>query len=169
MCFELADFHNIMIPSIRVYRKAHYKSFDNKSILNVTEVHDLNINIKKTGEKTIFHAVSSGSTISDGYPSFWYEIGVSSAVAKEAFEENLTLEFGEEAVKWTEDMFEEEGIFSDIYLTANHLIKQMDGFGYWNDNGVRLGPPRAPQQSVYSQQLEQEEPVFDVNSGEGYW
>lgn len=72
-------------------------------------------------------------------------MGLSSAAAKEAFEENLTLEFGEEAGKWTEDMLEEEGIFSDIFRTANHLIKRLDGFGYWNDNGVRIEAPRAPE------------------------
>src|ERR1700730_9762472 len=105
MCFELSEKNCIHFLSIRVRRHSRYPSFDGKTLLNITEVHHLDVNWEQGENKIIFFATSSEGKGPDGQPiePMWYEMSITSAEAQEAFKENLNLDFGEEAA-WNEGL-----------------------------------------------------------------
>jgi len=78
---------------------------------------------------------------------YWHEVNISSARAEEVLKANTELELGEEA-SW--DLSKIKAA-EHIYLPALEMLKQMDGIGWWNENGIDirnrpLPPPQQPQQ-----------------------
>jgi hypothetical protein len=134
------------LDGVRVHRISRYKSKDQKSILEVRECRDLDVDAVPV-PGILRSAIAATSCMSER-PCYeklytWYEATISSALVQEVLEANTQLELGEEAdwglsgVKGAEAM----------YLPALEMLKVMDGVGSYNHNGVdvRTCPPPAPQ------------------------
>jgi hypothetical protein len=131
MSFELSHRHQIHFLSIRVRRYSQHKSYDGKTLLNVTEVQDLHIDWDSGEDATTFFVAPSKEP-----NSTWYEIDLESVEAKVAFADNLNLETGEEA-EWDPELLLHSGVLvNDICMPANYIITKMDGVGFYNDNGT---------------------------------
>lgn len=142
MSFEISEKYPIHIVAIRVRRHSQYPSFDGQTLLNITEVHNLDVSWQHGDNKTIFFATSSDRKESDAQTvePMWYEMNITSTEAQEAFKENINLEFGEET-EWNENLLLKTGVvMKDMCEPANYLIKKMDGIGYYNNNGHKPVP-----------------------------
>jgi len=130
------------LDGVRVHRISRYKSTDQNSVLEVRECRDLDVG--KMG--TVFRAISN---IQDRDAceklDYWHEVNISSGRAEEVLEANIKLELGEEAA-WN---LSEIKAAEHIYLPALQMLKQMDGVGWHNDNGIdpRTVPPPPLQQA----------------------
>ena len=145
MSFELSERYQIHFQSIRVRRDSQYKSYDNKTLLNVTEVHDLDVKWEESENGTIFFVTSSEKP-----NSLWYEINLESVEAKVAFKDNLNLELAEET-EWDAELLLHNGVVvKDICVPANYIITKMDGVGFYNDNATK--PFLADMESIASTQ-----------------
>jgi hypothetical protein len=159
--FEVPDsFSHFQIFGVRVRRVMEYSSKDSKSILKIHEVRDLDIEVKACQKKEV--KVWTASTaplarVGKDRLGFWHEVNISSAKADEVFEQNKKLELGGEA-GWTPVTLAKVNAAQAMYLPACGMIKQMDGVGYWNENGVdskkamstlTSASRRPPQQMVF--------------------
>jgi len=132
MSFELNQTYQIHFQSIRIRHHSQYKSYDSKTLLNVMEVHELDLNWKESENATIFFVTSS-----EKLNSMWYEINMESVEARAAFKDNLNLELAEEA-EWTAELLLQNGVVvRDICVPANYIITKMDGVGFYNNNGTK--------------------------------
>jgi hypothetical protein len=157
MSFELSQIYQIHFQSIRVRRHSQYKSYDSKTLLNVTEVHNLDFNWEEGENGTIFFVTSSEKP-----NSVWYEINLESVEAKVAFKDNLNLELAEET-EWTAELLLHNGVVvNDICVPANYIITKMDGVGFYNDNETK--PLLADAESIASTRLPPEK-----RSGYHFW
>jgi hypothetical protein len=136
------EYPHMKLNGIRVRYTCDYRSSHENSALSITEVVDLKIErVRVAGGKRVFSATEYTTKPRPGCPHSWYEVGILSTAALEAFKENESLGIGEEA-SWTTDKLEQAGVFSALYLTACKMVKRIDGIGFYNDNGVR--PAAAP-------------------------
>jgi hypothetical protein len=133
------------LDGIRVHRVRRYKSTDQNSVLEIDECRDLDVAAMGVPRKptTVFRAISNTQDrIACEKLDYWHEVNISSVRAKEVLEANTKLELGEEA-DW--DLSQ-----PNIYLPALEMLKQMDGIGWWNNNGIDIRnrplPPQQPQQ-----------------------
>jgi len=72
----------------------------------------------------------------------WYETSISCPPIDSALKVSQTLEIGEEA-SWTSE--EVSDFVENLIRPACQMLKQMDGVGYYNDNGCKksdFAPPR---------------------------
>jgi hypothetical protein len=149
MSFELSQRYQIHFQSIRVRRHSQYRSYDSKTLLNVTEVHNLDSNWVECENTTMFFITSSEKP-----NSMWYEVNMESVEAQVAFKDNLNLELAEE-VEWTAELLLHNGVvLKDICVPANYIITKMDGVGFYNDNGTK--PLLADVESIASTKLRRE-------------
>ncbi|RDW60219.1 hypothetical protein BP5796_11825 [Coleophoma crateriformis] len=118
--------------NIRVRRVSYYSDREKRSILHVTDVEDYQLETRQVGAMREYR--TQALPIHRGDFSQWHEVSISSAVADKAFQQNLKLELGEEA-GWTVALLENKDVASDILTPALNMIKQIDGVGYWNNNG----------------------------------
>jgi hypothetical protein len=145
------EYPHMKLNGIRVRHTRDYRSSHENSALSITEVVDLKIErVRVAGGKRVFSGTEYTTKSRPGCPHSWYEVGISSTVAQEAFKENESLEIGEEA-SWTAEKLEHTGVFSVLCLTACKMIKRIDGIGFHNDNGVQLVAPAPSQISHRSQ------------------
>ncbi len=156
MSFELSHRSQIHFLSIRVLRHSQYRSYDNKTILNVTEVHNLDVDWEEVENGTLFFA-----THSEKPNSVWHEINLESVEANLAFEENFDLELAEET-EWTAETLLESGVAKDVCAPANYIVTKMDGIGFYNDNGTKA--LLADAESIASTRLQREK-----RSGQHFW
>ncbi|TRX98697.1 hypothetical protein FHL15_000039 [Xylaria flabelliformis] len=68
-----------------------------------------------------------------GMPPVWYEAFLKSDNLSKAFEQNETLEFGDE-VQWVSEELLKSGAVEALIQKAADMVRNMDGVGYWNDN-----------------------------------
>ncbi|RYP25655.1 hypothetical protein DL767_008295 [Monosporascus sp. MG133] len=102
--------------------------------LALSEVHDTDSYMEPQGDGTIKYFAEAFSGVADkGQPPMWIEASIHSNMVAEAFEENESLEVGDEA-KWSAEELSESGVFDDLIRTATQTVKQMDGVGYWSNN-----------------------------------
>jgi hypothetical protein len=140
------------LAGVRVYRICRYKSKDAKSILKISALHSLDIHMMSVPEG-IYFKVSPGPA--DRKPCEkpglveWFEVSISSAQLDDLLEQNEKLELGEEA-RWTPEEVLDLGIAKSIYLPALEMLKQMDGIGQYNHNGmdVRSGTSTTTSQTT---------------------
>ncbi|KAI0206426.1 hypothetical protein F4808DRAFT_469568 [Astrocystis sublimbata] len=66
-------------------------------------------------------------------PSMWYEATLKSDTLTKAFEQNQSLELGDE-VEWTSENLLGSGAVEELIRKAGVMVKKMDAVGYWNDN-----------------------------------
>lgn len=121
-----------------------YKSMDATSILHISEIHDLDVNAQFGETHTIYKA-EPNIVFRPGCEKvdYWHEVSISSIIAVNEFEENKILEFGDEA-SWTPESLSRQNVAEAMYRPACEMLKQMDGIGYWNDNGIeddQAAPP----------------------------
>src|SRR5205814_1793291 len=77
--------------------------------------------------------------ILEHFPTKWYEVSLVSPIAQQILGENEALEFGEQP-SWTEENFEERvQVFESMCRPACYMVKEMDGMGFYNDNGLDIG------------------------------
>jgi len=137
--FELAAF--------RVYRICRYRSKDDNSILQISEVHSLDIHkafVPKEG-LTYFKLLPGPperKPCEKPGLGYWFEVSISSSQLDSLLEQNKTLELGEEA-KWTPEGLSRLGFGQSICLRACEMLKQMDGIGQYNNNEVEMRPAQA--------------------------
>lgn len=136
----------LVIDGIRVHRIAEFESVDGKSILKVSEVTELVLYSLLVPDKgtTVFKATTS----LDFHPgcdgvNVWHEVSISSVEADSLYEQNKTLELGDET-GWTLEDLSKIDAANALLLPGCEMLKQMDGIGYYNDNGV--DPSIRPQQ-----------------------
>ena len=133
----------LSLDSVRVHRILEYKSMDATSILHISEIHDLDVNSQSGVTHTLYKAEPNlvfrpGCVKVD----YWHEVSISSIDAVKDFEENKTLEFGDEA-SWTPESLSGQNVAEALLRPACEILKHIDGIGYWNDNGIE-GDEAAP-------------------------
>lgn len=67
----------------------------------------------------------------------WHEASISSTRADTLLRQNTALELGDEA-DWSLETLDDLDVSKDFYLPACEMLKQMDGVGIHNDNGISV-------------------------------
>ncbi len=126
------------LAGVRVHRITRYKSNDAKSILKISNLHLLDI-LMLSAPDGLYFKLSPVPV--DCKPceklGEWFEVSTSSAQLNGVLEQNEKLELGEEA-KWTPEEVSDLDIAKSIYLPALEMLKQMDGVGQYNHNGIGI-------------------------------
>jgi hypothetical protein len=112
-------------------------------MLNVYEVRELQLHDADSGNCTMWKAVGvqepDTMITAQDYPYkwlyLWHEISISCPRADDLFEQNKTLELGEEAA-WDSKKLSEVHTLQSLYLPACEMLQQIDGVGFYNDNEV---------------------------------
>jgi hypothetical protein len=142
--FVIPDsFAHFAIHGVRVRRISRYPSLNTKSLLNVAEVRELQMD-EASGDSCMiykwFGSLDPSTWLADfGYKHLflWHEVSISCPMADEILEQNKTLELGEEAF-WTPEMLLNVDAVPSIYLPACIMVKQMDGIGFYNNNEMTV-------------------------------
>jgi hypothetical protein len=143
--FEVPDAcRHLAVFGVRVRRINRYRSIDTKSMLNVSEVRELQMFDTPGDGCIIWKAVGcvapdSSLTTQQGnrYKWFylWHEVSISCPKADEMFEQNNSVELGEET-SWDSKKLSEIHAAQSLCLPACAMLKQMDGVGFYNDNNI---------------------------------
>lgn len=100
--------------------------------------------------KTVYKATPAAVKMSPSdAETLWHEISITSAEADKAFKENEKLEYGEE-VRWSVKGMEERGVPDALMRAATSMVRQMDGVGWYNDNGQRTASMKDDDQTTSS-------------------
>jgi len=132
----------IVIDSVRVNRISMFKSSDDKSLLKVAEIQDLDIFSAPVPDKniTVYKAIASNEYRPGCVKvNSWNEVSIQCVELNEKLKQNLDLELGDEA-GWTPQSLSNLSAAQAMYLPACQMLKQMDGVGQWNDNGADSNP-----------------------------
>lgn len=143
---ETALSNRFQLEELQVKRVLRYPSEDGSSTLNITEVQSLDIQgsaVPNNEQVSVFE----GAPGHNNQPPTeklgqWWEATISSPEADAAFEENKTLELGDEPT-WTPDTLSKMHVASALYLPACEMLKQMDGVGFLNRNGIERATDEA--------------------------
>ena len=155
---SFAEDSKLVIDSILVHRITKHKSTDREgSILSISEVRALDVDSRYPFDGAKFQVYRALSPLehqngTDGL-DVWYEASISSAKANDLLRQNVTLELGDEA-GWTPEELEQLGAASAMYLPACEMLKQMDGIGLHNNNGIDLREARPPSETIQQPNLE---------------
>lgn len=128
------------LAGVRVHRICRYKSHNAKSILKVSEMHALDMQMISVPEKTLtVFKLSPGP--SDWKPceklGKWYEVSISCTQLNDMLEENQKLELSEET-RWEAKDLLDADVARSLYLPACEMLKKMDGIGQHNHNGLDI-------------------------------
>ncbi len=126
------------LDDVTVRRVCQYKGKDNKSILKASECIALDTNGARNDENTlIVFSAMPGPTGRRPWEKLnrWYEVAISSSEFDKLLEQNKSLELGDEA-GWTVEKLADIGAAETFILPACQMLKQMDGIGCRNENGV---------------------------------
>jgi hypothetical protein len=133
----------LAIDSILVHHIAKYNSIDKaaNSILSVSEIRALDVDCRCPFEGATFQIYKAESppqqqNDTEGL-NVWHEASISSAKIDELLKQNISLELGEEA-EWSPEMLDKPDAADSIILPACEMLRQMDGVGMHNNNGVDL-------------------------------
>ena len=154
----------LVIFGVRVRRITRYRSLDAKSLLAVSEVRELQIEFVGGESCTIWKAVGcldpSMMLAQEGYQYkwlyLWHEVSISCPKANEMFEQNKSIELGDEA-PWTPETLSNIDAVQSMYLPACEMLKQMDGVGFYNDNAIDTQPV---QSSAAAAETEPPQPYY---------
>jgi hypothetical protein len=130
------------IAGVRALRFCRYKSKDARSMLKISELYSLDIDMLPVQEESsVYFKLSPGPA--GRKPSekpglvHWFEVSIFSAELDVILKENEKLDLGDEA-RWTPEEISELGIAKSIYLPALEMLKKMDGIGQYNHNGLDI-------------------------------
>lgn len=93
---------------------------------------DLKVEDLENGSMKYYSEAFPGNP-SKGHPSMWFEASIQSNAMISAFQENKTLELGDET-EWSFETLRNARAFEDLVTAASDTVKQMDGVGYWSEN-----------------------------------
>lgn len=135
------DDSRLVIDSILVHHTTKYKGVgrEENSILSISQIKALDVDCRYPFPGADFQIYKASSPPDDQNEAenlhSWHEASISSFKADEQLKQNKTLELGDEAT-WTPETLEKMGTAKSLYLPACEMVKQMDGIGYHNDNGI---------------------------------
>ena len=146
--FEVPDsFGHFAIHAVRVRRVSRYASLHTNSILNVSEVRELQME-EAVGDHCMiykwFGSLDPSMWLTGfGYKHLflWHEVNISCPKADKIFEENKTLALGEVA-SWTSETVATVDAVQSLCIPACEMLKQMDGIGFYNNNEISIQPAR---------------------------
>lgn len=122
------------LTSLRVKRTLQFKHQLYNSLLNVYEFQDLQMRSRTVDDNEEYNARAlPGENAPDQLVS-WYEVSISCPLISKALKINETLELGEEA-NWQPD--EVSVLAENLVRPACQMLKQMDGVGFYNNNGLK--------------------------------
>jgi hypothetical protein len=150
------------IDGARVHRNSRYKSRDGISILKVSEIQDLDVDDRKVPgtDLTVIRAIANKWERKPCVKlDSWYEVSISSTEVDDVFQQNEKLELGDEA-GWTSQSLTNIGVAQALFLPACEMLKQMDGVGSYNDNGVDVRSELAAPSAVSSRSAPPKPYVF---------
>ncbi|KAK4193382.1 hypothetical protein QBC35DRAFT_481420 [Podospora australis] len=137
----------ITIDEVRILTKWRHHSPDMSSILEITEVEQLDVEVLYENpqatsgliQKEICarsrEAQECKKQEARGNFHRWYEAAVLSAALEKTFELNAHIKIGEKA-DWHSKTLKEEGVFLSLYSPAMKMLAQMDNHGRMDDNGL---------------------------------
>ena len=135
----------VEIKYVRTLTKWRFVSSDETSYLHVTEVLENQILPLKAPVDTKGQSLGffqKGSPLSaqartakekQGWPDRWYELSITSAVAKEFFDQNERLGFAEKT-EWDFASLRKAGVLRSIFMPALRMLQEMDCVGGGNNN-----------------------------------
>lgn len=137
---SLRHFAVFGVRARRIYR---YRSQNSKSMLNVSEVRELQMFDVEGDGCTIWKALGSNqpdtALVEQGqiykWLYLWHEVSISCPEADEMFEQNKSIELGEET-SWDSKKLQDVNTVQSLYLPACEMLKQMDSVGFYNDNEI---------------------------------
>jgi hypothetical protein len=97
----------------------------------------------------------------------WFEVSIKSAAAEDYFKQNMKLELGEE-VAWTQEMITDASVLKSIWQPASDIVKQMDGVGFWNYNGLE-SVIKAEESSLPTERRQNVGARLNANNGQTFW
>lgn len=139
---RLRFFNNVVtIYCVRALTKWRYKSLDGKSVLDITEVVELeNGGRCKDSKKFIARSRNEEEVkarAAKGEPSRWYEASIGSLEMDNIFaQQNAHLGLGEVA-SWTAKELRERGLYETLYRPALEMLRLMDRVGGADNNQLR--------------------------------
>jgi hypothetical protein len=131
----------LVIDSILVHHITRHKSAEREesSILSISEIKALDVDCRYPFQGANFQIYKASSPPDDQneteHLDSWHEASISSVKSDEQLKQNSTLELGDEAT-WTAETLEKVDAAKSMYLPACEMVKQMDGIGYHNNNGI---------------------------------
>jgi hypothetical protein len=129
------------LDDIRLHKINFHQSTNKRSILVLTEIQAFVWQIEQPKGKQNIQVISAhcdkiipGSA--GDSEARWFTASIESVRGKEILAQNADLELGDEA-GWTPETFAKADILGDLYIPACQMLKQIDGVGYHNNNGVQ--------------------------------
>ncbi|KAL2257859.1 hypothetical protein VTK26DRAFT_9076 [Humicola hyalothermophila] len=147
--FAVHNSFPVEITDARILTRWRHNGIESRSILEITEVEQLEICPYSAGAYSASKDGWEGSMArrwtfretrerrDNGNFPRWYEAAVMSLDAEEMLRENAVMEFGERA-KWGEGDLQTCGFLADVYGPALEMVKKMDRVGR-NDNNHQSG------------------------------
>ncbi|KAI1417002.1 hypothetical protein F5Y13DRAFT_204364 [Hypoxylon sp. FL1857] len=104
------------------------------NILEICEVHDMTpLDLIERKDKVTAPFQQHPGIQQLGQLPTWYEVSIQSELVNKALQQNRDLEYGEE-VHWSPEQLQAAGAFDELIRSATHMVKRIDGVGYWGDN-----------------------------------
>ncbi|KAK5201273.1 hypothetical protein LTR16_003268 [Cryomyces antarcticus] len=138
----------LRVENVQLHRQLRYASKRHEHLcLELTQVHDLKILGKATGELKA-HTMNIADMIEQR--RLWYGASLASLSPPEQFKENINLEFGDDA-SWEAESIVNVEILRSLKAVTDQVVTRIDGVGFANQ-GPRGGPddvrgaPRLPRE-----------------------
>lgn len=136
MTMVVSNAHGVDIIGCHVRRECDYESLVGDCVLHIDEVEDMCIMEKhsrsETGKYYWITAHDEQTTLPKTSTRNWIEFSVTSNFADKAFEENITLDIGEQT-KWNSQGLVDRGVLWDLCYPMSQIVVQGDGLGFWNE------------------------------------
>lgn len=137
---SLSEDSKLVIDDILVHHVTRYHSAGGrKSTLNVNRIIALNVDSAYPNPSKRLQVYKAAPPSKDqretGDLNMWYEVSISSAQVDTLLRQNTALELGNEA-DWTTERLLQLDAARVMYLPACEMLKQMDGVGSYNNNGI---------------------------------
>ncbi|KAL2016941.1 hypothetical protein VTK56DRAFT_2817 [Thermocarpiscus australiensis] len=146
--FAVPDIFSAEVNEVRVLTKWHHGSSDTRSVLEITEVEQMELSPLSGG----IYADASGrwkaecarpwtqKTVQQkralaGEVPRWYEAAVVSSEIEALFRQNSSLKLGEKA-DWNAQELRSRGLLPAVYLPALQMLSGMDHVGRSDSNGL---------------------------------
>jgi hypothetical protein len=127
----------VEIFSLRIRKTKSYLSHDRQSKLHITEVNKSCGDMLKVKDKDInvyfFREEKKEQTKEE---TNWFEVSLASVTMDEFLEENPQLQLGQES-QWRLKDLSKNKVSECLIRPACEMLTQMDGVGFYNDNGLR--------------------------------
>ena len=120
--------------TIRVCRKLRFKHTQHDALLCIYELQELESQSRSTDNNEEYLATVMSEQTSELLPS-WYEVGITCPTIDQILQSNQSLSLGDEADWQPDDL---SNFAENIFRPACQMLKQMDGIGFYNNNGYKI-------------------------------